>query len=1224
MPTLTSNYYHFKEEIVDIYHGQITQAEVWYDLQRKLVRVDYRSPGKAPPLDTTDPLTEVHDFNRGVRYVKDLLTGACTPIALNHDPFDAKLNTEAYLVNGSYVMHMKNPLSFFFLDSNFTYTGQRLARDARCDVYISHRFDYDIYNNGSGVEAKVETYFLADGWYDFPDDGHGQFSQRFPFRVYLSVPKLGYSLVYNVFDYDTEPIEMSTFDVSTCYNDSSSLRFRVRFLGPYRRDTEHVVRIEGRDALARSMQVSPLRVTDINIENDASYLFLSATLLDRTPSLVQFTHLPKAVVEKQDDASWSNIPSAAACSNLCVNNPDILCQSFEYCPGDRGACRVSHLHVSDGTPTVVSNTCDLYSRTVDVRTPPELTVSQAWDSLWEDLKDEALAFIVQEDNEQEVRYMAVDAELKFGELSSVQLPTLTGQFSYRVEMVFPRHNLVKTYDVWYDYVSKLVRYDTRDAQAGAPYYSPFTITTIHDFNEGVAYNIDTHQGNCTVTTLPTNNTLDSQNQNWTLVTSSGIELIAIKSPLEIFYLDNTYKFTGQKTVRGILCDVLESKRTDLHIGSGTQHSIFQFFFQSASWEYDADSNDDITMQQPVQLVIMDDEANEFIVYNFYNFNDEHTSYDNFNIAPCFTDDQRIEFVLDFNQTYHPYLETREWRFKQEVQLLLASETKVSPLRVQNMQVTYNLDLTYVVLTLLGQVSPQLHFAETDKTPVHTAPMSSPQEDVVGCAASCYYNHQMVCNSFDLCPDQTCYLNTQHTAGGNVTNSTVLCRHFSRVVNGTAAGPELEDAFTAIKDLVYKGLFIVVIPVGDDGSKQVFYTATGVRDDILSQTPHKETGGVDLHTRFKLYRSGAEMSSNALSLAGIAVDDCATACLDESTFACDVFTYCYTSGDCHLNTNKPANNTDLVTMNPFCDLYTRLYLDNYQQYPGQVLESRADHRVTVSGGAEECARLCSMTSTFTCRSFDLCVSTGDCLLRQVHVLDEGVAVSNSTFCSHYSRNYVSDFTVQAGKVVSGHDDTVIDGVTAATCAYQCVSEVSCHSFEFCGGQCRLASVQPSPAMVSDSGSCDLYVITANATAADRGKTPPASTRPPAGTPPASTRPPAGKPSTVTSRTSSTPNVPVKPRTDSPMKQTSSSSPVVHTMSRGPGSGTNPDPPPTQSNGCTQQQTGDNSSGDTGARVGLSLGMLVVGVCLGAGLLVLVQRVRGRRDDDTGMELVPRRR
>ena len=73
----------------------------------------------------------------------------------------------------------------------------------------------------------------------------------------------------------------------------------------------------------------------------------------------------------------------------------------------------------------------------------------------------------------------------------------------------------------------------------------------------------------------------------------------------------------------------------------------------------------------------------------------------------------------------------------------------------------------------------VHFAETGTTSPHLAPVVTSQHDVVSCAASCYYSHQIVCNSFDLCPDQSCYLSTRHVPDGNVTNSTAVCRHFSR-------------------------------------------------------------------------------------------------------------------------------------------------------------------------------------------------------------------------------------------------------------------------------------------------------------------------------------------------------------------------------------------------------------------------------------------------------------
>lgn len=45
---------------------------------------------------------------------------------------------------------------------------------------------------------------------------------------------------------------------------------------------------------------------------------------------------------------------------------------------------------------------------------------------------------------------------------------------------------------------------------------------------------------------------------------------------------------------------------------------------------------------------------------------------------------------------------------------------------------------------------------------------------------------------------------------------------------------------------------------------------------------------------------------------------------------------------------------------------------------------------------------------------------------------------------------------------------------------------------------------------------------------------------------------------------------------------------------------------------------------GPRVGIAVGVLLLGLLLGAGLVLLVQRLHGTRRDDTTLELVPRMR
>jgi hypothetical protein len=51
------------------------------------------------------------------------------------------------------------------------------------------------------------------------------------------------------------------------------------------------------------------------------------------------------------------------------------------------------------------------------------------------------------------------------------------------------------------------------------------------------------------------------------------------------------------------------------------------------------------------------------------------------------------------------LDTEEWYFQQAVEVALAKGSGVSQLRIQNVEVTYTMDATFVIATLLGEVPP---------------------------------------------------------------------------------------------------------------------------------------------------------------------------------------------------------------------------------------------------------------------------------------------------------------------------------------------------------------------------------------------------------------------------------------------------------------------------------------------------------------------------------------
>ncbi|XP_025110065.1 uncharacterized protein LOC112573701 [Pomacea canaliculata] len=1078
-----------------------------------------------------------------------------------------------------------------------------------CDVFSSRRTNFDYFDNGIVYTATVEAYFLYDG-VDMAVGSYETSQTNVPLRVELTIPALNKDIVFNIFDFDTDRPEFEVFDVTSCFDSSAKLDFRVRFPGTYNSDTEHIVKLKGQNLLAQTLQVSPLRVTHVQIEYDGSYLYLLASLLDRTPSLgkynilyqkcgcvqlrslynnllmkcacvavrsnltrpapccapVQFTRLMNKVIEQNDDSQFANISSAAACSDLCVQNPEFQCKSFEYCPNDRQGCRLSRSHISDGGVSVVPSQCDLYSRTVNPLNTIEPSIEDAYSNMLNKLWTPDFALIIPQDDQSEITYVAIASEILFG----------------------------------------------------------------------IAFDIDARQGNCTIHPIQNFGDFDAQVLNVSM-SGVGIDMVSMKSPSQLFHLDNTYKYTGQKTVRGILCDVFESARTDFQVGGNdgnTQYSIFQYFFQASDWSYIADNHNDVTMQAPVMLTLSDTEANTYLIYNFFDFNDQHLTYQNFDVSPCFSDKQRIDFVIDFNQTYYPYLATGEWSFKEQAQLQLSSLLRITPLRLQDLQVTYNSGQTFLIGTLLDYVPPQFYFIEDGSTAPYHATQLVPNSNVISCANACY-DLDDLCNSFDYCSDGNCLLSTLRVPDGNATGQAENCRHFSRLTNATYLEPPLDKAYDIMKDVIYKGLLVIQIPITGNESQIAIYPATGIRNDILRSKPPSNTEEGDFN-KFTVTTHDMMLFNSRLVLSGIAVDDCASACLNEQFFDCEAFDYCYTVGDCYLYDiwSDDPRNLDIYSS---CDIFRRLYTDEFTEYPGQILESAAD-AILKASSVEMCAKECFMGIGYhnTCRSFDFCPSTNDCLIRHVHMMDvELSSVGKSSTCTHYSRNYLYDFDKMTNKELPGHDDMIFKDVSPPKCAGLCLDDLNCQSFEFCAGECHLSSTSAKlNPNVTVSGTCDLYLMQDSAKVVDRAQSGAVSV-PAARSSPStskvllnqSTSQPADRATTITSQVPlagatsvpATKSIPLTSKTLSSHSTSMASTPVTNNQNYKLTSVQTS--PPTNTNngkGCKQQKAG-GSSNDTGPRTAIAFGVLILGIVVGSVSMHLFFRFRvGRPGGDT-MEL-----
>ncbi|XP_053395706.1 uncharacterized protein LOC123524576 [Mercenaria mercenaria] len=636
-------YYHYRQEIIQGGNNKIFQADVWYDKEYRYIRYDYRTASEVAPLFTASPITEIHDYNYGIRYTKDQVTGRCVSSAIANSSFDVAENTTIYNQSGSYVIHMKDPMQLFYLDSSYAYTGQRVARGLQCNVFTSRRSDYPIPGVGR-VSAIFEYYFLADGFKEEPDDGSTTPSDV-PVYLEVTVPSINYHVMYNFVDFDEEHPDISIFDVSTCYSESSKLQFQVRFPGSYKSGTSGQIISNSQRFFREIMNVNPIRVQDVRLDYDNSQIYVSATLIDRSPYEAQFTYLAGKEIEKHDDRviSDSNAPNITECARLCVTNKNFVCNSYDFCPLDpQGICRLSKLHIGDGTAVVINSTCDHFSRTVNGPAVPEPSINTAYSLLQTAVYSGQLQIFVPLAGVNTVTYTAVDVSVTFGWLSPKPIPKLSGQFSYHEEITIPNLKAVFNTHIYYDSDFKLVRYDLVNTQPSPPLFTVDPISTIHDYSSGLSYTLDKKEGNCTIAPI-TNNSFDVGSTH-----NAGF-VLKMKSPIDLFYLNGTYRYAGQRTIRGILCDVFEDRRTDFRYGANPlpQPAVFQFYFMSNDWQEMSEDDGTAVNSQPIALIVSSSVGKYTLTYNFYDFSEQHPDLSNFDIRPCYVGNQLRHFLIKF-------------------------------------------------------------------------------------------------------------------------------------------------------------------------------------------------------------------------------------------------------------------------------------------------------------------------------------------------------------------------------------------------------------------------------------------------------------------------------------------------------------------------------------------------------------------------------------------------
>ncbi|XP_064606544.1 uncharacterized protein LOC135471299 [Liolophura sinensis] len=1075
------DYYYYREEIIETQAGLIQHADVWYDHENKLLRYDYRNFEKIPPFYNTNPISEVHDYSTGVAYVTDKIEGSCYTWFLPNNSFDAAFNATAFKVNGSFALHMKNPMKLFYLDDTYTYEGQTTVRGAMCDRFISARTDFLI--PGAGNMGKVNStftyYFLSSNFNEITNTGVDQ-STQMPFRLEITTNG-GFEAVYNFLDFDTDRPPFSVYDVKSCYAEENRLKIKMRFPVSYSIEAAEVLRLESQIQLAEVMQISPIRLQDVVLDYDNADMYVTVTILGPPPPGAEFTFIPKKEIVKEDDKTIPDVTDPNQCAQYCVEETDFTCKSYDLCKSDK-SCRLSKAHIDDGKAVLVDSKCNHFSRTVDGSYSPQTPLLDAYGVLSQAVYNREYTMEVPLiENGQTVPIQAVEVQIVYGHLFKSDVPSITGQYFYRQEIAIPQVNLVEQANVWYDSAYKLVRFDKRETTAKPPFYSTNPMSFIHDFNTGIQYSIDKLLGNCSMSAIQ-NDTFDTA-ANLSLKLRDGSFVSRMKNPLELFYLDSSYKPAGQRTVRGVLCDVFEATRTDFRLpGIDMQlNTTFQYFFLADSWSELSDSTRSSDQDVPIRLDIVSPSVGFLATYSFFDFDEQHPDLKNFDVGACYNDDKKIRFQVQFNNTYHPYLDSTRAYFEMAVRLTMASDLEITTLRIQDSRIDYDEKSVYYTATLLDRAPPSAQYVLTAgtrsqfKDDKQVKGVTNPDQ----CAVYCSQESTFPCNSFDWCPNtQTCALSKRHVSEGQLQEEKA-CLHFSRDVNApTKVEIELSESWDALRDIVYKAAFTVKIPYGN---KLYPFTAVSIKDILFTDGPAvlQEENNIK---KFKVQSTNTAIKVPKTRLPKLSVDDCATACIAEETFSCEGFDYCFSDGDCFLTDRHPdsvpANSTTLTSL---CDLYARNYVDDFTVTPGNTVLQTGAKTVTSVSTPNDCARLCERETGFVCKSFDFCGQLQRCVLGKKHVFDIPVSdVEVNPQCSHYSRRYVDDFKLSLGKMIVFKDNYIINGVSGEECAKLCVEEesFSCKSFDFCANttQCRLSSANLDgigQVTIQDSAYCNHY-------------------------------------------------------------------------------------------------------------------------------------------------------
>ncbi|XP_071538643.1 uncharacterized protein [Panulirus ornatus] len=597
--------------------------------------------------------------------------------------------------------------------------------------------------------------------------------------------------------------------------------------------------------------------------------------------------------------------------------------------------------------------------------------------------------------------------------------------------------------------------------------SGFAARAIHDFNTGIQYSIDEEYGTCSMDFIPSF-TFDSHYGGYV---GTGDTLLG---PNDLFHLDKTYAFIGERSTRGLAGDLWTSTRKDipdLSVGGveNLPKAVLEYYF-SQGMEVTATGRVPFKMPTRGDLFVYNVSNPRQVVAtmttNFYDFKKvTYFSEKEFSVEECFEkqSDQwsylTIFFPADHKDQF-TVASKRQDKMKHEILQLLVEIGSMSPVRIASIDITLgftgiitntsDFDMIIATIKMLDRAPYIYSFRKPEDEPLQFPGINEKVVENIhlteDCAKICVDEEAFDCMSFHHCDDNTCFLSSLETTDGKPVETVSECHHWIyNIHNQTFQDFPSSMVFQEVLGAIRHGKFIFGVPyknktVGFEAKMSLHYRTPDPLDPVRQQFTFEARSMTVVDPDYIL---------NVTDL-----NECLVACVGWQAFRCETVVHHIEEKKCLLIARhyQELNRTEVK---PYSQsfIYSRTYLFDYTPILGGVSLNTSGPVYNGVDRLETCAMHCSTETSITCQSFEWCPYENVCHLHVEHYLDvvDGGNYTTNTSCIHFSKRTDQIFSRNPTQGLPNDKHKLVAmKASFSSCAKLCVEDINavCESFDFC--------------------------------------------------------------------------------------------------------------------------------------------------------------------------------